>query len=95
MVPGDRFLLCSDGLSGPVSDEQIAAILANERIPDRACNRLIDAANTNGGPDNITTIIVDILHDGEVIEPTMHLHDDEATAELADPGSHYCIPVIE
>ena len=87
VVPGDRFLLCSDGLSGPVSDEQIAAILANERIPDRACNRLIDAANTNGGPDNITTIIVDILHDGEVIEPTMHLHDDEATAELADPAA--------
>lgn len=86
VFPGDRFLLCSDGLSGPVSDEQIAAILANERIPERACRRLIDAANTNGGPDNITTIILDVLHDGEVIEPTLHLNDDEATAELADPA---------
>lgn len=86
VIPGDRFLLCSDGLSGPVSDEQIAAILANERIPERACRRLIDAANSNGGPDNITTIIIDVLEDGEVIEPTLHLTDDEATAELADPA---------
>ncbi|WP_336249112.1 Stp1/IreP family PP2C-type Ser/Thr phosphatase [Stomatohabitans albus] len=85
MVPGDRFLLCSDGLSGPVSDEQIAAILANERIPERACRRLVDAANSNGGPDNITTIIIDVLNDGESPEPTLHLTDDEATAELADP----------
>lgn len=85
VVAGDRFLLCSDGLSGPVSDEQIAAILSNEPIPERACRRLVDAANSNGGPDNITTIIVDVLKDGQSHEPTLHLSDDEATAELADP----------
>lgn len=87
LLPGDRILLCSDGLSGPVDHEEMRAILANEPIPDRACRRLIDAANSNGGPDNITTIIIDVLHDGATIEPTLHFTDDEATAELAGPDA--------
>jgi protein phosphatase len=55
---GDVYLLCSDGLSGMVSDEQMESILRDEDGDlDRKCERLIDAANANGGSDNITVIL--------------------------------------
>ncbi len=58
LQPGDVVLLCSDGLSGMVSDEQIATILQDEPDPERACRRLVAAANDGGGKDNITAIVV-------------------------------------
>jgi serine/threonine protein phosphatase PrpC len=58
--PGDRLLLCSDGLSGPVSDPEIARILQQFPI-NEAVTRLIGAANANGGPDNISATIVEAL----------------------------------
>lgn len=57
---GDRFLLCSDGLYGPVDDETIAQVLTDQS-PDEAAQTLIDLANAAGGPDNITALIVDVL----------------------------------
>jgi serine/threonine protein phosphatase PrpC len=55
---GDVYLLCSDGLSGMVSDEQMESILKDDDGDlDRKCERLIDAANANGGSDNITVIL--------------------------------------
>lgn len=54
---GDIFLLCSDGLSGQVSDQEIGAI-ASVLPPAEACRFLIDLANMRGGPDNITVVIV-------------------------------------
>jgi protein phosphatase len=59
--PGERYLLCSDGLSGAVTNEQIAAIVADPSAPLEAlCERLIHAANDGGGPDNITALLVQI-----------------------------------
>jgi protein phosphatase len=54
---GDIFLLCSDGLSGPVSDHEMGAI-ASVLPPAEACRLLIDLANMRGGADNITVVIV-------------------------------------
>jgi serine/threonine protein phosphatase PrpC len=54
---GDIFLLCSDGLSGQLSDQEIGAI-AGAMPPAEACRFLIDLANMRGGPDNITVVIV-------------------------------------
>jgi protein phosphatase len=54
---GDIFLLCSDGLSGQVSDHEIGAV-ASTLPPEEACRFLIDLANLRGGPDNITVVIV-------------------------------------
>jgi serine/threonine protein phosphatase PrpC len=57
--PGDLFLLASDGLSGMVSDEAIAEILLRERDSlDRAAAALVDAANREGGADNVTVVLV-------------------------------------
>ncbi len=57
---GDQLLLCSDGLSGYVDDPDIEKIMREAHSPQEACRKLIDAANTNGGPDNITAIIVQL-----------------------------------
>jgi protein phosphatase len=54
--PGDIFLLCSDGLSGQVSDSEIGAV-AGVLPPAEACRFLVDLANLRGGPDNITVLI--------------------------------------
>lgn len=56
---GDIFLLCSDGLSGPLSDLEIGAILA-ALPPHEAVRMLVDLANLRGGPDNITALVVRI-----------------------------------
>jgi protein phosphatase len=60
---GDVLILCSDGLSGQVKTEEIARIATEERDLMTVCKRLIDRANENGGPDNITVIAV--RFDGE------------------------------
>jgi protein phosphatase len=58
--PGDIFLLCSDGLSGQVSDPEMGAV-ATSLPPAEACRFLVDLANLRGGPDNITVIVVRVL----------------------------------
>ena len=56
---GDALLLCSDGLTGMVTDEAITGILGDLSLPPEvACQQLIDAANENGGEDNITVVLV-------------------------------------
>jgi len=58
--PADRLLLCSDGLHGAVGDGSLAQILGARSTAGEACAALIEAANTAGGPDNITAIVIDI-----------------------------------
>jgi serine/threonine protein phosphatase PrpC len=55
--PGDVYVLCSDGLSGPVHDREIGAV-ASTLEPADACRFLIHLANLQGGPDNITAVVV-------------------------------------
>jgi len=56
VMAGDTFLMCSDGLSGQVKDEEMGMILAS-MPPGEAARTLVDLANLRGGPDNITVII--------------------------------------
>ena len=59
--PGERFLLCSDGLSGVVSREGIEAVLGDRALTlDQICERLVAAANEGGGPDNVTALVIEI-----------------------------------
>ena len=60
--PGDRLLLCSDGLTRVVDQHEMAGVLDRFRgDPQGACDSLITAANANGGPDNITVVIVEFM----------------------------------
>jgi len=76
--PGDAYLLCSDGLSSMVSDEAILGVVAS--IPDvtKACEKLVQAANDQGGEDNITAILIRV--DGP--ENDSYL-DDAPTQEMS------------
>ena len=57
---GDRLLLCSDGLSSVVSDDQLANLIGADRPLATICATLIDAANDAGGPDNITVVLLQV-----------------------------------
>jgi protein phosphatase len=62
LEPGDRVVLCSDGLTSPLTNATIGGILARTPMgrPDELCRALVDAANSAGGPDNITVIVVEV-----------------------------------
>lgn len=60
-VQGDRFLICSDGLSGQVRDAALAQVLLNYQDPQAAAERLLELALGEGGQDNITVVVVDVL----------------------------------
>ena len=58
--PGDYLLLCSDGLTRMVPEPALADAISTLRDPQRICDYLIDAANRNGGADNITVVVVEV-----------------------------------
>ncbi|HPT50983.1 MAG TPA: protein phosphatase 2C domain-containing protein [Accumulibacter sp.] len=61
--PGDIYLLCSDGLHDMVTDQEIQYLLEEFRLyPDRMVAELVDLANSHGGEDNISVIVIKILH---------------------------------
>jgi serine/threonine protein phosphatase PrpC len=60
---GDRYLLCSDGLSGVVSEDTLADAL-KDPDPQSTADRLIELALRSGGPDNVTVIVADVVEDG-------------------------------
>ena len=66
-VPGDRYLICSDGLSGVVSAETIAQTLRDYTDPGQCVDRLVQLALRSGGPDNVTVIIADVS-DQDIVE---------------------------
>ncbi len=59
--PGDCFVLCSDGLSGMLDDEEIRTIVTENEDLQQACGRLVVAANEHGGEDNITAVVVRVV----------------------------------
>lgn len=65
--PGDRLLLCSDGLSDPVTASTITDAL-RAGTPATAATRLVDLALRSGGPDNVTVVVADILEDAHLDE---------------------------
>lgn len=58
VVPGDTLLLCSDGLTGPVAQCELATILLHHANLDEAADQLVARANELGGPDNITAVLI-------------------------------------
>jgi PPM family protein phosphatase len=62
-VPGDRYVLCSDGLFNEVDESRMAATLRKLASPDEAARELVRLANEGGGRDNITVVVVDVEAD--------------------------------
>lgn len=58
--PGDRILLCSDGLYGMIPEREISRLMRSSKSPAAICRRLIDTANNNGGRDNIAAVYIKI-----------------------------------
>lgn len=69
LVPGDLFILCSDGLHGYIEDEEVLPLVANVPVADLP-KKFIDTANERGGKDNITAVVVKVAGDGAVAEET-------------------------
>jgi PPM family protein phosphatase len=76
-VPGDRYLLCSDGLFNEVEESRIAATMRKLAAPDEAARELVRLANEGGGRDNITVVVVDVEGDAD---PSAGVGDAEASA---------------
>ena len=81
--PGDRYLLCSDGLSREVSDAEVAATLARVPEPGQAARQLVTDAKHHGGNDNITVVVVDVVGD----EAGPGDYDDDPTASIPLGGT--------
>jgi protein phosphatase len=98
---GDRYMLCSDGLSGVVSEETLAEAL-KDPDPEATADRLIELALRSGGPDNVTVIVADVIEDtggrgrldpvvdgaagGYVGQRQVDASSAAGRAALADPG---------
>ncbi len=80
---GDRIVLCSDGLVDEVADVEIARVLGQHTDPQETAEALVMVANTNGGRDNTTVIVVDVLDD--ISEPIASTTPDN-TAPMQSPS---------
>ena len=76
---GDRLLLCTDGLTGMLSEDEIVSVLQDVRDPQEAVDRLVREANRAGGIDNITAVIIDFTEDGRI--------NGSGTKEVSQPRS--------
>ncbi|MGR6966720.1 PP2C family protein-serine/threonine phosphatase [Geodermatophilus sp. URMC 61] len=86
---GDRYLLCSDGLSGVVSEETLAEAL-QDPDPQSTADRLVELALRSGGPDNITVIVADVVEDngGALMDPVVDgAAGDNVGQRAVDPRS--------
>ncbi|MFD9107289.1 MerR family transcriptional regulator [Streptomyces bottropensis] len=63
--PGDRYLLCSDGLSTVVPDPEIRRVLSTAPDPEAAAHALVSEANRAGGPDNVSCVVADVVREGD------------------------------
>jgi serine/threonine protein phosphatase PrpC len=92
VLPGDRYLLCSDGLSGVVSEETIGETLREYAEPQQCVERLVSLALRGGGPDNITVIVADAT-DEDIVEGTPIVGGAAARSE--DEASSATEPDLE
>jgi serine/threonine protein phosphatase PrpC len=89
VVEGDRYLLCSDGLSGPVPALELAEVLSREEPPRAIVDRLVELGNHFGGPDNLSALVIDCQggHKQAVPADSVPPPAPELVARLTDPGS--------
>jgi serine/threonine protein phosphatase PrpC len=77
VADGDRFLLCSDGITEYVKEHEIGEVLSGSPSPARAAQRLVEMALQRGGGDNATALVVRVLEAGDVARPSENLRREE------------------
>lgn len=98
-VPGDVWVLCSDGLTGHVRDEEILQI-ASTQAPSEAARQLIELANSRGGRDNITVFVIairdlqpysdtDLIPSASSASVPVNANNAPRVAEFATPGGNH------
>jgi protein phosphatase len=90
IVPGDRLLLCTDGLTAVVDPATIRNVLLRTRDPQQASERLVAMANEQGGPDNVTVVVLDAAGgraDTETIDPTGDLGAESGRPARRGPAA--------
>jgi PPM family protein phosphatase len=80
--PDDQLLLCSDGLSGVVSNSELHAVLLSGRSPQVICQHLVTLANEHGGPDNVTVLLAKVTE--EPVGPPLGIEDGTVVGPLAE-----------
>ncbi len=84
LADGDRFMLCSDGISEYVEEAEVGEVLAKQPSPARAAQKLVDLALERGGADNATAVVVRVLEAGENPMPAAQRRRDDLTISLCD-----------
>ena len=79
--PGDVFLLCSDGLTTMVPDEEILEIVGRAKDLESAAKALVKAANRSGGEDNVTVVLFSVSPEEAALEETLASGDGRGTGE--------------
>ncbi|WP_437731339.1 Stp1/IreP family PP2C-type Ser/Thr phosphatase [Sorangium sp. So ce1335] len=92
--PGDVYLLCSDGLSGMLSDDQILQIVSSTDEVPEMCRRLIAKANENGGEDNITALVIRIDEQDEAGLPDSATLGLSADSQQVSSGERATVPAV-
>ncbi len=85
-IPGERFLLCSDGLSSELTDDEIADLLAGHTDPREAASALVEAVLATPARDNVTVVVVDVLGDEAGTGDEATVPHDLRAAPDAEPG---------
>lgn len=97
LQPGDVLMVCSDGLTNMLSEEEIAGLLHRHALqPEKACNHLITLANANGGQDNITVVLaVDQRRTPTALDEEEELHTVEELPTVREPVWHRATKLLQ
>ncbi|MBL0214501.1 MAG: serine/threonine-protein phosphatase [Myxococcales bacterium] len=92
LADGDRFMLCSDGISEYVLENEVGDVLVKQPSPARAAQKLVDLALERGGGDNATAIVMRVLEAGETPVPAEQRRRDDLSISLCELWSEKVSP---
>lgn len=92
LADGDRFMLCSDGISEYVQENEVGDVLVKQPSPARAAQKLVELALERGGGDNATAIVVRVLEAGETPVPAEQRRRDDLSISLCELWSEKISP---
>lgn len=92
LADGDRFMICSDGISEYVEEAEVGEVLVKQPSPARAAQKLVDLALERGGADNATAVVIRVLEAGDNPLPAEQRRRDDLSISLCDLWSEKVSP---